>query len=624
MLNIPGPAPDLLRLFAHQDLTTLAKLVATSAFQPIVEMATGAVFGYESLLRGHDRLGFASPLEFLDHAERHGQLLPLEQLLSQRALSTFATIPHFHEATLFLNLDVRLIAHGERLTGVLLEHMRENGVPPSSVCFELSERFDNTSVPEFAALVAHMRQAGFKLAIDDYGAGHGEMNLLCDYQVDYLKIDRHMVSGIDGHPRKRHLFRNTVNMAHALGMRVIAEGVETEAEYDTCRDLGADLVQGWFIARPETDVERLRGSFPELARRGLSRGSERGGDEALVRRQMERVPAIPEDAAIGRIFDLFRANPSQSFFPVLNANGEPRGVIREQTLKSYIYQPFGRDLLANPFYRRSVSQFVESAPVIGLDADADQLASIFTNMEGNDCIILTENMRYAGVLSPAAVVRLFNDKQIRHAREQNPLTGLPGNNAIHEHLMTRSRDTARLRHFCYGDFDHFKPFNDVYGFARGDMAISLFAALMRRNFLEGEIFLGHVGGDDFFIGTVDMAKAQLEQALARLMQDFAHDARALYGAEDRARGGIEAEDRNGLRRFFPLLRCSMAVLEVPEGQLLKDPGLISRRIAELKRQAKRSAGGLVFGRIEGGDCAAGDEPSGFPEEPAARCRARGA
>jgi diguanylate cyclase (GGDEF)-like protein len=596
-MNLPHiPAPDLLRRFADRDLATLARLVVTSAFQPIVEMGSGAVFGHESLLRGFDRLGFSSPLEFLDYVEQHGQLMEIEQLMAARALTKFAATPNFREKTLFLNLDVRLIADGEAFAGALLKHMRANRIPPSSVCFELSERFDNASIPQFAELVAYMRQAGFKLAIDDYGAGHGEMNLLCDYQVDYLKIDRHMVAGIDTHARKRHLFKNTVNMAHALGIRIIAEGVETEAEYLTCRDLGADLVQGWFIARPEIEPEKMRHSFPELARLGFTPGS--GTDEALIRRLMERVPAIREDDHLDRVFDLFRNNPSQTFFPVLNANGEPRGVIREQMLKAYIYQPFGRDLLHNPHYHRAVSQFVEPAPVVGLDADADQLASIFTNMEGNDCVLLTENLRYAGVVSPAAMVRLFNEKQLQHAREQNPLTGLPGNRAIHEHLLSRGRDTGRLRYFCYGDFDHFKPFNDVYGFSRGDMAISLFAAQMRRVFLEGEVFLGHVGGDDFFIGTADMSRERLEQTLERLIHEFAEDAARLYAPEDRARGGLEAEDRAGARAFFPLLRCSMAVLEVPEGQVLSDISQLSRRIAELKRDAKRSERALVFGGME--------------------------
>ena len=206
---------------------------------------------------------------------------------------------------------MRLIPRGQAFAEALLACMDRHGIPPSSVCFELSERFDNAGVPEFAGLVNYVRQAGFKLALDDYGAGHGEMNLLCDYQVDYLKIDRHMVSGIDQNPRKRHLFKNTVNMAHALGIRVIGEGVETEAEFLTCRDLGADLMQGWYLSRPETDLARLKTSFPHLPRIGYGAASlpAQAQDKALIRRQVELLPAVHEHDSVDRVFTLFRNNP---------------------------------------------------------------------------------------------------------------------------------------------------------------------------------------------------------------------------------------------------------------------------------------------------------------------------
>ena len=139
-----------------------------------------------------------------------------------------------------------------------------------------------------------MRKQGFKLAIDDFGVGHGEMKLLCDYPVDYLKIDRHFISGIDKSPRKRHLVKNIVNMAHVLGIRVIAEGIETEAEFITCRESGVDLVQGWFIARPTTFVSELQPSYP-LSRRYrphaplqpvARRNPHPQADRALCRRSM--------------------------------------------------------------------------------------------------------------------------------------------------------------------------------------------------------------------------------------------------------------------------------------------------------------------------------------------------
>jgi diguanylate cyclase (GGDEF)-like protein len=597
-----GVAEDLgaLRRFASDQLVTLAKLVVENAFQPIVEVGTGAVFGHESLMRGHDRIGFESPLDLLDQAAATGQLLALEQMVASRALAKFATLPDCASATLFLNLDVRLIPDGNALVDTLLDQLRKAHVPPSSVCFELSERFDNTRVPEFAALVERLRRSGFKLAIDDFGVGHGEMKLLCDYPVDYVKIDRHFIAGLDSNPRKRHLVKNIVNFCHVLGVRVIAEGIETEGEFLACREFGVDLVQGWYIARPSTIVSELKSAFPHLQDVGKARRATQSLDEILIRKQIETLPTVYEHENIDHVFDLFRRNPGQSFFPVLNANGEPRGIINERHLKEYIYQPFGRDLLKNKLYERSISHFVDRAPIVGLDADAERLMTMFANMEGSDCVILTENMRYAGVVSAASLIRIMSEKQLKTAQDQNPLTSLPGNRAIRDFMRTAALDGDGARFFCYCDFDHFKPFNDHYGFHQGDHAISLFAALLRRYFFSEGDFLGHVGGDDFFIGVSDWTREELTEILDRLLSDFHDDVIDLYSEADRQTGHIKGLDRQGLEREFPLMRCSIGVLELPAGLVIDDVNRISGEIAELKKQAKESAEGVVIG-VSGGE-----------------------
>ncbi|MFA7413900.1 MAG: GGDEF domain-containing protein [Rhizobium sp.] len=584
----------VVRRFAKDQLLTLAKLVVENALQPIVEVGTGEVFGYESLMRGHERIGFETPLEILDQAETSGELLALEQMVASRALAKFSALPDFSGNTLFLNLDGRLIPHGDQLVDSLLEHLRKANIPPSSICFELSERFDNTRFPQFPDLVARMRKSGFKLAVDDFGVGHGEMKLLCDFPIDYVKIDRHFIASIDENPRKRHLVKNIVNFSHVLGVRVIAEGIETEGEFLACREFGVDLVQGWYIARPTTFLTELKPSFHHLQDVGKVKRSTQSLDEILIRKQIEHLPTVFEHESIDSIFDLFRRNPRQSFFPVLNANGEPRGIINEFHLKEYIYQPFGRDLLKNKVYERSISHFVERAPIVGLDADAERLMTIFANMEGSDCVILTENMRYAGTVSAASLIRVINEKQLKIAQDQNPLTGLPGNRAIRDFMQDVGRDDDDDRYFCYCDFDNFKPFNDHYGFHAGDHAITLFAALLRRYFFSEGDFLGHVGGDDFFIGVRDWTREELTEILDRLLSDFHADVVGLYSAEDRTAGRIRGQDRQGRERDFALMRCSIGVLELPSGLVIDDINRVSAEIAEIKKNAKESDSGLVI------------------------------
>lgn len=588
--------------YAGEKLLSLAKMVLDPAFQPIVEVNTGAVFGYESLMRGQDQMGFNSPLELIDRMAETGQLAALDQMMAGRSLSKFTALTDFRSTTLFINLDVRLIPEGEALIDVLLKHLATHSIPPSSICFELSERFDNTAIPEFVTLFTKLRRSGFKIAIDDFGVGRGEFKLLCDFPVDYLKIDRHFINGVETIPKKQHLVRSIVNIAHTLGIRVIAEGVETEAEFLAVRELGVDMVQGYYIARPSKNIDDQKPNYPHLRDKSKNRLSGRSLDELLIRKQIERLPTVYENDSIETVFEMFRQNPELSFFPVLNVNNEPRGIIQENQLKEYIYHPFGRDLLKNRDYLRSVAHFVKPAPIISLDSDAEDLVTAFANMEGCQCMLLTENMRYCGTISAASLIKILNEKQLKTAMDQNPLTGLPGNLAIMDFLRNSCKDGDQRRYLCYCDFDNFKPFNDRYGFHAGDHAITLFAALMRRYFFHESEFVGHVGGDDFFIGLEGYTEEELIHPLGRLLNDFSDDVVDLYSEQERARGFIIGHDREGKDQKIGLMRCSIGVLEIPEGIVISDLDRISTEIAAVKASAKKSKTGLCIAQYGASTC----------------------
>ncbi len=186
------------------------------------------------------------------------------------------------------------------------------------------------------------------------------------------------------------------------------------------------------------------------------------------------------------------------------------------------------------------------------------------------------------------------------------MTGLPGNRAIRDYVQNAILDGDQARYFCYCDFDDFKPFNDTYGFQKGDLAITLFAALLRRHFIGEEKFLGHVGGDDFFIGIDGCTEEDIRGVLSRLIDDFRSDVRQLYSPEHLSAGRISGYGRDGITKAFPLMRCSIAVLVFPEGLVLSDGQTVSKRIAEIKARAKASEEGLVM------------EPSTAPEQ---RCKA---
>lgn len=595
----------VVRRFAETNLMPLAKLMLQTAFQPIAEISTGFVFGHESLMRGHERLGFATPPDLMDAARQGGQLLALEQFLMAGAVAKFAALDEQARRVLFLNFDARLIRHHDEMLDGLTQQLRQAGVAPSSVCIELSERFDNMREPGFQDFVARLRGHGFKLAIDDFGVGYSEMKLLVELPITYVKIDRYFIAGIDTSPRRRQVVRHVVDVAHAVGARVIAEGIETAAEFACCREAGCDLAQGWFVDMPQTDPGALQTAYPHLRISGTENGRSPTIDELLIRRQIEQLPTIRDADGLETIFALFQNHPEQAFFPVVDAQGAPLGIVHERQIKAIIYQPFGRDLMKNKTYQARVSHFMTPAPVARLDSNTDRLVDLFAHMEGSDCVILTEQQGYAGVLSATSLIRIINDKQLKRARDQNPLTGLPGNGQIRDHVRAVLIDGAEARHLCYCDFDHFKPFNDCYGFQLGDRAIQAFASLLQGQFAGSNTFIGHVGGDDFFLSVQGGGRDEVAEALRRLLARFRAEVALLYSDEHRAAGAIPCVDRAGVERVYPLMRCSVAVLEVPAGYVSVDAEGIGSEIARLKRAAKGSADGLALGRLGAADGARG-------------------
>jgi PleD family two-component response regulator len=178
----------------------------------------------------------------------------------------------------------------------------------------------------------------------------------------------------------------------------------------------------------------------------------------------------------------------------------------------------------------------------------------------------------------------------RNQRDANPLTGLPGNRAIESELQKRI-DAGDDFDFLYFDLDHFKSFNDFYGYARGDKMISLLAEILGRSVYEtdGDTFLGHVGGDDFVAVTAPgRARALAESVIG----DFDARVRFLYEPDDWNRGGVVVRDRTGHARRFPPVSLTVALVEERAGQL-GHLGRLNALAAELKQFGKSRPGSTI-------------------------------
>ena len=574
------------------------------ALQPIVNIHTGYAFGYEALLRRHQEAGFRSTSNFFDACHAGGVLDEVDIALREMAVAKFAQVANHTKTKLFFNLDNRTLEHSEAGFEATRELLARHGLSETNLCLEISERHAFDDPARMAARLNALKRHTYKLALDDFGTGFSGLQTLYFTEPHVIKIDRFFISDISSDSRKRVFVSQIVAIAHLLGAAVVAESVETEQEFFTCKDIGCDLVQGYLIQHPTTDVTELRQHYEHVEELSRRERRNKSPDQKLLSEKIEAIPPLHVDEDMAAVFERFRTHKGQTLFPVIDSGGEPLGIVREADLKEYTYSAFGKDLICNKSYGRKLSSFLTRCPIADVKIKAENILQIFsTTEETTEGLIIVENMRYIGFLSARSLLQVIHEKSLAAARDQNPLTRLPGNTVIHEYVSNTLSDTSTPYVFAYFDFDNFKPFNDKYGFRLGDRAILMFAERLSKKMSSENCFVGHVGGDDFFAGFRGCAFDHCVAVVDDLIQRFRSDVESLYEDEVRREGHVMAVDRHGTTRRFPLLSASAAILQLPAhrpGASTDDVGTV---IADLKKEAKESpsrtcAASLIAGRPE--------------------------
>ncbi|MCF8045313.1 MAG: EAL and GGDEF domain-containing protein [Desulfarculaceae bacterium] len=569
------------------------------AFQPVVNIHTGNTFGFEALLRCHKEAGFSSIDHLFDSAYEAGILHHADLYLREKALQKFSRFREKRRVKLFYNLDNRLLGSKDYSPGVTTDLLEKYGYNREELCFEISEKHQFHDNNDVSKIIAAYHSRGFKIAVDDCGTGFSGLQLIYYTEPDYIKIDRFFIRNMENDPKKRLVVSTIVNFAHFMGSLVLAEGVETREEYTQCKEIGCDMMQGYFIQRPTRRIERLKPVYDEI--RELARTEKRSGlskDISMISEQITYVNPVFAGYDVTSLFDKFRKENDTPFFPILNRDEEPLGIIRENAFKDYIFSKFGRQLLENPAFGKDITRFVTKIPIADIHSSVEKLIETYTQHNNNEGLIMVDDMKYMGVLSTKAMLNLINEKNLTLARNQNPLTKLPGNTLIHEYFSEKLCDCEETYHLIYFDFDNFKSYNDHYGFRNGDRVILMFAELLKAMGLPENKFVGHVGGDDFFMGIKGAAGSEVKAEMSNLATTFRKNAESFYNKEAIRNGYIVAKDREGSVRKIPLMQISIAILELPEGIerncSIEEAGNI---IASLKKESKESEMGLSYASI---------------------------
>lgn len=218
----------------------------TMAFQPIMDTRRGAVFAHEALVRGSDGSGAGSVLSLVDPNNRYA----FDQQCRVRAIELAAQLfPRDEMPHLSINFMPNAVYEPRACIRQTLETARRTDFPLDRIIFEFTE-VEKLDTAHLLNILKSYREIGFKTAIDDFGAGYSGLNLLTRFQPDIVKLDMNLIRGIDTDRVKQIVVSRTLDMLRDLGVTAVCEGVETAGELEVLRDLGVDLLQGYFIARP--------------------------------------------------------------------------------------------------------------------------------------------------------------------------------------------------------------------------------------------------------------------------------------------------------------------------------------------------------------------------------------
>ena len=221
-------------------------------YQPVVDLASGRVVSVEALLRWtHPDHGDISPERFIPVAEGTGMIAPLGSFVANAALAQLKAWRDagLRDLTISVNVSARQLSRPE-FVGDIAEALARNGVPPEALVLELTETAVMQSPERMRRMLAQLAELGVRIAIDDFGTGYSSLAYLKQFPIHSLKIDKSFVAGVPEDPDDMAIVRAVIAMGRALGLQLVAEGVETEAQHRFLSGEGCHLGQGWQFGRP--------------------------------------------------------------------------------------------------------------------------------------------------------------------------------------------------------------------------------------------------------------------------------------------------------------------------------------------------------------------------------------
>jgi len=496
-LGIPMTSGDPAR---HAVSQLIQHKLVQPRFQPIIDLTRGQITGCEALTRPDASSGFSNPAELFAAAERLGMLWQLEQVTRAASLHAAPNLPV--EVQLFINTTPQVFADG-RFADTMLENVRRTpGLSPSRIVLEVTEHSTQQHIEGLEEQVRLVRAYGFQVALDDVGAGTSGLNRIMALRPDWLKLDRELIGGIDHDPVRQNLIRFFVHFARLSGVKMIAEGIETQNELAKLIELGVQYAQGFYIAKPGDASQSLR---PELLEWLHARSNARATED-------EATPALAPYCRPARVLpgQLTVIEAAQELIEHPESSG---CVVSDQS------RPIGwchrGDVLAASQDERGFASLITIGDTRAICIDAatpladaiDIMAASKDRVFGESSPLIVQRAgEVVGVVTRADLLRAASDA-LKGGQQMPPtLPTLPGRIRTEEHITRLLRFGAGSSHagqaeVAFVDLRGFADYNAHHGYGLGDEVLARLGAMLDHHVVRNEsgIFLGHHGGDVFIL-----------------------------------------------------------------------------------------------------------------------------
>ncbi|RKT86734.1 diguanylate cyclase (GGDEF) domain-containing protein [Saccharopolyspora antimicrobica] len=527
------------------------------AFQPLINIKTGAIVAIEALARP---VG-TNVQELFREAARQRRLTELDVELANAALTAAAE----HESLLPLHLNIfgGTVTHDLQRLDLVRERLREIGRREQEVTLEIGPPFARLNTDDLLVGVDKLRADGFQIALDGVGEGDVPLALIADIGPAVVKLDREVVQQLPESPARVALVESVRHLCEATDSQLVAEGVENERQLTTLRRNGIRLVQGNLLA-PAARRPPTASSVPGVAAEvtdphGPPISSLASGPR--VTEFLSPATILPTDVTADKVRGVLADHPEISGVVLVDEGNRPQWTIERNRFLLAVTGPYGHALHA----KRPASRLADEPRVVTTATTAMEALSMVTRSDQyrmyDDAIVVDESGRCLGAVRAGDLIRGMAELKVEEAAALNPLTRLPGSDAIARDV-TRRIAAGEVFAVSWLDIDGFKTVNDTAGFSAGDDLIrAIGRSLTDAATALSSVQVGHVGGDDFLL----VADLDDLVSLAELVLN-----------PERTAGGV------AVTLSLATLVCTPSTVDGYDDA--------SRRLAPLKKHAKSLAG----------------------------------